>query len=100
MEPLEEHLEEVKGLYRRTFGHSVDVDNVEQDGITWEVTRGKPPSMDSLEERLREVKGLYGRAFGHSTDVNVDIVEQDGIMWEVTRGNLPAWRRSRRTWRK
>merc|ERR1719171_352624 len=75
---------------------------VEKDGISWVVTRGRPPTMAQLEDQLAEVKSLYKTKFGEDFDEEEDeedeqadeddtnYVEKDGISWVVTRGRPPT----------
>merc|ERR1712139_610022 len=75
---------------------------VEKDGVTWEVTRERPPTMSQLEDKLAEVKSLYMTKFGEDVDDEEDeeeeqaedhaiqYVEKDGVTWEVTRGRPPT----------
>merc|ERR1712139_432514 len=94
--------------YKNKFGEDVDDEEdeeegqadeqetkyVEKDGITWEVTRGRPPTMSQLEDQLAQVKSMYKTKFGEDADDEEDeeeehtttYVEKDGITWEVTRG--------------
>merc|ERR1712134_68373 len=110
MSQLEDQLAEVKSLYKTKFGEDVDdeedeeeeqaenhaIQCVEKDGVTWEVTRGKPPTMSQLEDQLAEVKSLYKAKFGEDVDDEDDeeeeakYVEKDGIKWVVTRGKPPT----------
>merc|ERR1719487_94620 len=110
MSELEDKLAEVKSLYKRKYGEDVDdeedeeeeqldeheIKYVEKDGVTWAVTRGRPPTMSELEDKLAEVKSLYKTKYGEdmddeedeeqdSTDDQIQYVEKDGITWEVTR---------------
>merc|ERR1712134_81771 len=113
MSQLEDQLAEVKSLYKTKFGEDVDdeedeeeeqaenhaIQCVEKDGVTWEVTRGRPPTMSQLEDQLAEVKSLYKMKFGEDVDDEEDeqaneheakYVEKDGISWVVTRGIAPT----------
>merc|ERR1719326_922612 len=72
---------------------------VEKDGISWVVTRGRPPTMSQLEDQLAEVKSLYKTKYGEDVDDEEDeqadehetrYVEKDGISWVVTRGSPPT----------
>merc|ERR1711904_505813 len=107
MSQLEDKLAEVKSLYKTKYGEDVDdeedeeeeqaeehaIQCVEKDGITWEVTRGRPPTMSQLEDKLAEVKSLYMTKFGEDVDDEEDeeeeqaedhaiqYVEKDGITW-------------------
>merc|ERR1719326_2525473 len=75
---------------------------VEKDGVTWTVTRGRPPTMSQLEDQLAEVKSLYKMKYGEDVDDEEDeedeqanehqtnYVEKDGISWVVTRGRPPT----------
>jgi len=114
MSQLEDKLVEVKSLYKMKYGEDVDdeddeeeqadereIQYVEKDGITWEVTRGRPPTMSQLEDKLAEVKSLYKTKYGEDVDDEeeeeeqaeeheIQHVEKDGITWEVTRGRPPT----------
>ena len=81
-------MKEAMGLYEGKFGHGVDDEVVEEDGIKFLVTRGEPPSMTALEQSLNEVKGLYNDKFGHTVDE--EVVAKDGIQWQITRGAPPS----------
>merc|ERR1719487_974323 len=75
---------------------------VEKDGISWVVTRGRPPTMSQLDDQLAEVKSLYKMKYGEDVDDEDDeedeqadehdtkYVELDGISWVVTRGRPPT----------
>merc|ERR1719353_1712615 len=74
---------------------------LEKDGVTWEVTRGRPPTMSELEKQLLEVKFLYKTKYGEYVDDEdeeeeqaeeheIHHVQKDGITWEVTRGRPPT----------
>merc|ERR1719191_1656431 len=78
-----------------------EIQLVEKDGVTWEVTRGRPPTMSQLEDKLAEVKSLYKTKYGEDVDdeddekeqaeeSEVQNVEKDGLTWEVTRGRPPT----------
>merc|ERR1711937_858706 len=110
MSQLEDKLAEVKSLYKTKYGEDVDDDEdeeeeqadehviqyVEKDGVAWEVTRGRPPTMSQLEDQLAEVKSLYKTKYGEDVDDEDDeeeeqseehriqYVEKDGVAWEVT----------------
>merc|ERR1740130_1071009 len=64
---------------------------VQQDGITWTVTRGRP-QMSQLENMLAEVKSLYKTKYGEDVESDDEeenqtkYVQHDGITWTVTRG--------------
>merc|ERR1719388_198319 len=90
MSQLEDKLAEVKSLYKTKYGEDVDDDEdeeeeqaeeheiqlVEKDGITWEVTRGRPPTMSELEDKLAEVKSLYKTKYGEDVDDDEEEEEQ------------------------
>merc|ERR1712159_673933 len=74
-----------------------------KDGVTWEVTRGRPPTMSQLEDKLAQVKSLYKTKYGEDADdeddddedemadgPKIEYVEKDGVTWEVTRGRPPT----------
>merc|ERR1712159_711121 len=109
MSHLEDQLAEVKSLYKTKYGEDVDDEEdeqanehetkyVEKDGISWVVTRGRPPTMSHLEDQLAEVKSLYKTKYGEDVDDEEDeeddqaenhviqYVEKDGVTWEVIRG--------------
>merc|ERR1719243_259829 len=113
MSELEDKLAEVKSLYKTKYGEDVDdeedeeeeqldeheIKYVEKDGVTWAVTRGRPPTMSELEDKLAEVKSLYKTKYGEDMDDEEDeqanehetkYVEKDGISWVVTRGRPPT----------
>merc|ERR1719310_1292723 len=80
-------LAEVKSLYKAKYGEDVDDEGdeqadehetkyVEKDGISWVVTRGRPPTMIQLEDQLAEVKSLYKAKYGEDMDDEED--EEDG----------------------
>merc|ERR1719310_389291 len=87
---LEDKLAEVKSLYKMKYGEDMDDEEdeeqdstddqetkyVEKDGITWAVTRGRPPTMSELEDKLAEVKSLYKMKYGEDMDDEED-EEQD-----------------------
>merc|ERR1719298_229651 len=106
MSQLEDKLAEVKSLYKAKYGEDVDdegeeeeqaeehdIQLVEKDGVTWEVTRGRPPTMSQLEDKLAEVKSLYKSKYGEDVDDDEDeeeeqanehetkYVEKDGVTW-------------------
>merc|ERR1719335_910921 len=109
---LEDMLTEVKSLYKMKYGEDVDDEEeeedeqadehrtkyVEKDGMTWVVTRGRPPTTSQLEDSLAEVKALYRTKYGEDLDDEEEeedeqadedetkYVEKDGITWTVTRG--------------
>merc|ERR1712217_703819 len=92
---LEASLSDVKALYEAKFGEDVDSEEKEEDGVTWAVTRGVPPSILQLEASLSDVKALYEAKFGndvHTEDGEDDegSVEKDGVMWTVKRGAPPS----------
>mgnify|MGYP000355831327 CR=1 FL=1 len=64
MATLEQSLKEVKGLHEDRFGHTVDEEFIDDDGIKWRVTRGAPPSFFSLLQSLNEAKRLYEEEYG------------------------------------
>merc|ERR1719487_1155901 len=110
MAQLEDQLAEVKSLYKTKYGEDEDDEEdeqadehetkyVEKDGISWVVTRGRPPTMSHLEDQLAEVKSLYTSKYGEDVDDEEDeqadehetkYVEKDGISWVVTRGRPPT----------
>merc|ERR1712193_230013 len=114
MSQLENKLAEVKSLYKTKYGEDVDDEEdeaeeaderdtqyVEKDGVTWEVTRGRPPTMSQLEDKLVEVKSLYKMKYGEDVDDEdeeeeqveeheIQHVEKDGVKWELTRGRPPT----------
>merc|ERR1719316_2243917 len=110
MSQLEDQLAEGKSLYKTKYGEDMDDEEadehetkyVEKDGISWVVTRGRPPTMSHLEDQLAEVKSLYKMKFGEDVDDEEDeedeqadehaiqYVEKDGVTWEVTRGHPPT----------
>merc|ERR1711904_605445 len=112
MSQLEDKLAEVKSLYTTKYGEDVEdeeaeeadereIQHVEKDGVTWEVTRGHPPTMSQLKNKLAEVKSLYKTKYGEDVDDEEDeaeqaderdtqYVEKDGVTWEVTRGRPPT----------
>merc|ERR1712159_782457 len=79
---LEDQLAEVKSLYKTKYGEDVDDEEeeeeeqadehetkyVEKDGITWTVTRGRPPTTSQLEDMLAEVKSMYAMKYGEDVD--------------------------------
>merc|ERR1712225_22396 len=103
MSELEDKLADVKSLYKTKYGEDVDDEEdeeeeqadehetkyVEKDGITWAVTRGRPPTMSQLEDQLAEVKSLYTTKYG-ADEHETKYVEKDGITWLVTRGRPPT----------
>merc|ERR1719313_279721 len=81
-------LEDVKDLFEEKFGHSVDQEIMNKDGIDVIVTRGAPPSTESMLKQLEEVKDLFEEKFGHSVDQ--EIMNKDGMDVIVTRGAPPS----------
>merc|ERR1712046_513406 len=99
MSELEDKLAEVKSLYKTKYGEDEEEEQpdeheikyVEKDGVTWAVTRGRPPTMSELEDKLSEVKSLYKTKYGEDMDDEEDeeqdstddqetkYVEKDGI---------------------
>merc|ERR1719213_1474628 len=83
---LEDKLAEVKSLYKMKYGEDVDNEEdddeeqlterktecVDKDGLTWVVTRGRPPTMSELEDKLAEVKSLYKTKYGEDMDDEED----------------------------
>ena len=68
---LAESLSDVKALFKVKFGEDIDDDNedegeqeVQQDGITWPMTRGAAPSLPKLENNLSDVKALFKAKLG------------------------------------
>eukprot|EP00929_Paragymnodinium_shiwhaense_P095653 TRINITY_DN568_c0_g1_i2.p1 TRINITY_DN568_c0_g1~~TRINITY_DN568_c0_g1_i2.p1 ORF type:complete len:760 (-),score=241.85 TRINITY_DN568_c0_g1_i2:379-2658(-) len=103
MGSLEKKLEELKQLYRRETGDSVDSSeetHVDVDGTTWNVYRGKAPSMEQLERKLQEVKALFAQEVGEDVDEDEEAstrplpdesqVDSDGTMWNIYRGKTPT----------
>merc|ERR1719473_500801 len=90
MSQLEDKLADVKSLYKTKFGEDVDDEDdeeeeqadehetryVEKDGLTWTVTRGRPPTMSQLEDKLADVKSLYKTKFGEDVDDEEEEEEQ------------------------
>jgi len=99
---LEDHLSDVKALYRAKFGEDVDSedreddkDTVEKDGVVWTIARGAPPTISQLEDCLSDVKALYRAKFGVDADSKDDedgegTVEKDGVVWTIARGAPPT----------
>merc|ERR1712096_544620 len=105
-------LEDVKDLYKQTFEQEVDSEELhaysdgtsmkvsEQDGATFVVRRGSPPSLSELAASLGEVKGLYKQKFGadgdepevhmYSDGTSMKVVENDGCAFVVNRGAPPS----------
>jgi hypothetical protein len=89
-------------LYKAKFGEDIDTEDgegeggdAEEDGVTWTVTRGAPPSMTQLEDRLSDVKALYKAKFGEDFDAEDGEdeggdAEEAGVTWTVTRGAPPS----------
>jgi len=115
---LDARLAEVKALFKQKYGCDVEEDQDdddqscdepkthirEDDGITWEVTRGtmeSPPEISALDSQLAEVKALFKQKHGYDVDEEGDdeqsgdereayMQEDDGITWEVTRGTAES----------
>merc|ERR1719408_860646 len=82
MSQLEDQLAEAKSMYKMKYGEDVDDEEdeedeqpnehqtnyVEKDGISWVVTRGRPPTMSQLDDQLAEVKSLYKTKYGEDVD--------------------------------
>merc|ERR1719162_1298538 len=109
---VEHTLQEVKALYKASFGQHVDEEEKNEyndgtsmsvflkDDVTWIVQRGAPPAVSALEQSLDEIKSMFSEKFGLHVDeeqkhkytdgTSMSVLRKDGVKWVVQRGAPPA----------
>eukprot|EP00929_Paragymnodinium_shiwhaense_P116648 TRINITY_DN8638_c0_g1_i1.p1 TRINITY_DN8638_c0_g1~~TRINITY_DN8638_c0_g1_i1.p1 ORF type:complete len:1154 (+),score=356.09 TRINITY_DN8638_c0_g1_i1:94-3555(+) len=82
-------------------------ERVDPDGTTWQIWRGRVPTVDSLEKKLSDIKALYREKVGKEVD-DEDVsdeedehktrplpdeshVDEDGTTWHAFRGKTPTF---------